>query len=105
EVGQENEKAAQAQAQAMEESESALREAAMSAQNIGSYLRITAPFEGVIVERDAHQGSLASPNGTPMLRLQQVSRLRVVVSVPESEVASGKPASQIDFILPGVPGE
>jgi len=102
---QENEKAAQAQAQAMEESESALREAAMSAQNIGSYLRITAPFEGVIVERNAHEGSLASPNGTPMLRLQQVSRLRLVVSVPESEVASVKPGAQIDFTLPAFPGE
>lgn len=105
---QENEKAAQAQAQAMEEGERALREAAMSMQNIGSYLRITAPFDGVVVERNAHQGSLASPGGPgemPMLRLQQVSRLRLIVSVPESEIASVKIGARINFTLPAFPGE
>jgi RND family efflux transporter MFP subunit len=102
---QENEKAAQAQAQAMEEGERALREAALSMQNIGSYLRITAPFDGVIVERNASQGSLASPGGMPMLRLQQISRLRLVVSVPEAEVAGVKTGARINFTLPAFPGE
>jgi len=102
---QENEKAAQAQVKALEEGERALRQAALSMQNIESYLRITAPFDGVIVERNAHQGSLASPTGTPMLRLQQVSRLRLIVSVPEAEIASVKPGAQINFTLPAFPGE
>src|SRR5262245_65920528 len=102
---QENEKAAQAQVKALEESEQALREAALSTQNIGDYLRITAPFDGVIIERSAHQGSLASPAGMPMLRLQQVSRLRLIVSVPEAEVTSVKPGARIDFTLPAFPGE
>src|SRR5262245_40154440 len=102
---QENEKAAQAQAQAMEEGERALREAALSTQNIGSYLRVTAPFDGVIVERNASQGSLASPGGAPLLRLQQVSRLRLIVPVPEAEVASVKPGARINFNLPAFPGE
>src|SRR5499433_4470539 len=44
---QENEKAAQAQVQALGESQQALREAARSTQSIGDYLRITAPFDGV----------------------------------------------------------
>jgi membrane fusion protein, multidrug efflux system len=102
---QENEKAAQAQVKALEESEEALREAASSMRNIGDYLRITAPFDGVIIERNAHQGSLASPSGMPMLRLQQVSRLRLIVSVPEAEVTSVKPGARIDFTLPAFPGE
>ncbi|MGH9766829.1 MAG: efflux RND transporter periplasmic adaptor subunit [Blastocatellia bacterium] len=102
---QENEKVARAQVEALEESEQALREAARSMQNIESYLRITAPFDGVIVERNAHQGSLASPTGAPMLRLQQVSRLRLVISVPEAEVASVKPGARINFTLPAFPGE
>src|SRR5215470_7034080 len=102
---QENEKAAQAQVQALGESEKALREAARSTQNIGDYLRITAPFDGVIVERNAHQGSLASPAGAPMLRLQQVSRLRLIIYVPEVEIASVKPGAQINFTLPAFPGE
>ncbi len=102
---QENEKAAQAQVRALEGSEQALREAARSAQNIEAYLRITAPFDGVITERNAHPGSLATPAGMPMLRLQQISRLRLVVSVPESEIASVKPNAKIKFTLPAFPGE
>ncbi len=101
----ENEKAAQAQVKALEEGEQALREAARSAQNIEAYLRITAPFDGVITERNAHPGSLATPSGMPMLRLQQVSRLRLVVSVPESEVAGVRPGAKISFTLPAFPGE
>src|SRR5262249_6680403 len=102
---QENEKGALAQGKALEDSQQALREAASSMRNIGDYLRITAPFDGVIVERNAHQGSLASPAGAPMLRLQQVSRLRLIVSVPEVEIASVKPGARIDFTLPAFPGE
>jgi RND family efflux transporter MFP subunit len=102
---QENEKAAQAQVKALEEGERALSEAVRSARNIEAYLRITAPFDGVITERNAHPGSLATPTGTPMLRLQQVARLRLVVSVPESEVASVRPGAKINFTLPAFPGE
>lgn len=101
----ENEKAAQAQVKAIEERERALREASLSAKNIEAYLTITAPFDGVITERNVHQGSLATTSGTPMLRLQQVSRLRLVVAVPENEVASVSPGARISFMLPAFPGE
>ncbi|MGH9936942.1 MAG: efflux RND transporter periplasmic adaptor subunit, partial [Blastocatellia bacterium] len=106
---QENEKAAQAQVKAIEENERALREAAESVKNIGAYLRITAPFAGVITERNAHQGSLVGPAGgasaLPMMRLQQVSRLRLVVPVPEAEVAGVAPGVKINFTVPAFPGE
>lgn len=102
---QENEKAAQAQVKAMEEGERALREAARSLQNIESYLRIAAPFDGVITERNAHQGSLASPAGAPLLRVQQVARLRLVVAVPEAEAGGVKPGAKLNFTVPAFPGE
>jgi RND family efflux transporter MFP subunit len=105
----ENEKAAQAQVKALEENEGALREAARSSQNIGEYLRITAPFDGVITERNVHQGSLASPASSPanppMLRLQQVSRLRLVVPVPEANVSGIALGAKISFTVPAFPGE
>jgi membrane fusion protein, multidrug efflux system len=105
----ENEKAAQAQVKALEENEGALREAARSSQNIGEYLRITAPFDGVITERNVHQGSLASPASSPtnppMLRLQQVTRLRLVVPVPEANVSGITPRAKISFTVPAFPGE
>src|SRR5499433_3345410 len=105
----ENEKAAQAQVKAVEENERALSEAARSSQNIEAYLRITAPFDGVITERNVHQGSLASPANSPtnppMLRLQQVSRLRLVVPIPEANVSSIALKAKINFTVPSFPGE
>src|SRR5215468_8252209 len=105
----ENEKAAQAQVKALEENEGALREAARSSQNIGDYLRITAPFDGVITERNVHQGSLASPASSPtnppMLRLQQVTRLRLVVPVPEANVSGIALGAKINFTVMAFPGE
>jgi len=104
-----NEKAAQAQAKALEENERALGEAARSSQNIEAYLCITAPFDGVITERNVHQGSLASPSSSPanppMLRLQQISRLRLVVPVPEANVSSIAIGAKISFTVPAFPGE
>ena len=105
----ENEKAAQAQVKALEENERALLEAARSSQNIGDYLRITAPFDGVITERNVHQGSLASPASSPtnppMLRLQQVARLRLVVPVPEANVSGVALGAKINFTVQSFPGE
>jgi membrane fusion protein, multidrug efflux system len=104
----ENEKAAQAQLKALEENERALGEAARSAQNIEAYLRVTAPFDGVITERNAHPGSLAGTGGQttpPMLRLQQVSRLRLVVAVPEIEVAGVALGTRVNFTVPALPSE
>jgi RND family efflux transporter MFP subunit len=105
----ENEKAAQAQMKTLEETERSVSEAARTSQNIEAYLRITAPFDGVITERNVHPGSLAGMAGgasvTPMLRIQQVSRLRLVVAVPESEVTGITPGAKVNFTVPALPGE
>jgi membrane fusion protein, multidrug efflux system len=105
----ENEKAAQAQLKALEENERAVSEAARTSQSIEAYLRITAPFAGVITERNVHPGSLAGtgsgPSALPMLRLQQVSRLRLVVAVPESEVTGITQGAKVNFTVPAIPGE
>jgi membrane fusion protein (multidrug efflux system) len=104
-----NEAAAQAEVKTIEENERALRDAERSSQNIEDYLRITAPFDGVITERNVHQGSLASPvssqTNPPMLRLQQVSRLRLVVPVPEANISGITPGANISFTVPSFPGE
>jgi RND family efflux transporter MFP subunit len=105
----ENEKAAQAQMKTLEENERAVSEAARTSQNIEAYLRITAPFDGVITERNVHPGSLAGTAGSssamPLLRLQQVSRLRLVVAVPESEVTGITMGAKVNFTVPALPGE
>jgi len=103
---EESEKAAQAQVKAIEENVRALGNAASSAQSVENYLRITAPFDGVITERNVHPGSLAGPNApAPMLRLQQVNPLRLVIAVPEGEVAGIRRGAILSFTVPAFPGE
>jgi membrane fusion protein (multidrug efflux system) len=104
-----NEKAALALVKVIGENEAAAQAAARSLQATENYLRIVAPFDGVITERNAHKGSLAGPSGAAdvpaMLRLQQVSPLRLVVPVPEAEVAGVSPGATVTFTVPAFPGE
>lgn len=80
-----------------------------SLKDLEQYLTITAPFDGVIVERDAHPGALVGPGSgsgsTPLLRLHQTSRLRLVVAVPEAVVGAIMNGAQVPFTLPAFPGE
>ena len=69
-----------------------------------SYLRIAAPFEGVITERNVHEGSLVGPSSPLLLRLQEVSRLRLVVAVPEVAAGSVAPGADVTFSVPAYPG-
>jgi len=75
-------------------------------RELESYLQVTAPFEGAITERFAHPGALAGP-GTPgaLLRLEQISRLRLVVAVPEAEVAGLVRNAKVPFTVPAYPGQ
>jgi membrane fusion protein, multidrug efflux system len=106
---EENERAALAQVQSFAENAKAVGEAARSFQDIESYLRITAPFDGVITERNVHKGSLVGPSGgpasSPLLRIRQVSELRLVVAVPEADVAGISPGDKVSFSVPAFPGK
>ncbi len=108
-AAKENEKAAEAQVQAVMANEKAALDAAGSSRDIEAYLRITAPFDGVVTERNVHEGSLAGPAfgpaQIPMLRIQEVSRLRLAVYVPEAEVGGIVPESRVSFTVPAFQGE
>ena len=72
------------------------------------YLKVTAPFSGVITERFVHPGALVGPgNGSAgaLLELEQVSRLRVVVPVPEAQVAGVRRGTRVEFRVPAYPGK
>ncbi len=72
------------------------------------YLRVTAPFDGVITQRDANPGSLAGPEGSarsPLFRIEQIDRLRLVAPVPEADAQSIHIGNQVKFTVPAFPGE
>jgi RND family efflux transporter MFP subunit len=71
------------------------------------YLKVTAPFDGVISERNVHPGALVSAesrDSKPMLDLQQVDHLRLQVDIPESIAAGLQDKDTIDFYLSAYPG-
>lgn len=91
--------AAEAQVQAAESNLEAAKSDVTAAeaklahdQAIYSYARITAPFDGVVTERDANLGTLmqagtnSSTNVLPLVRLSQENLYRLVIPVPESYV-------------------
>jgi RND family efflux transporter MFP subunit len=68
-----------------------------SLRTMEQYLTVTAPFDGIITERNVHPGALVGPqSGVPMLRLEQVAKLRLTVPVPEviaGEITAGVAAT------------
>src|ERR1700748_3117104 len=66
------------------------------------YLHVTAPFNGVISERNVHPGALvsaASRDNKPMLDLRQVDHLRLQVDIPEGIAAGLMGKDTITFYL------
>ena len=97
--------ASQAMVASIAKSKQAAEAAVKAVEDLQGFLRISAPFDGVITERYAHPGALAGPGHGPLLRLERLSRLRLVVAVPESdtgEIALGK---RVSFSVPAFPGE
>ena len=84
---------------------SAAARAAIDAQKaMQAYLKITAPFAGVVTTRLVHPGALVGPNADPpLLELQQVSHLRLVVPAPEEDVGGIAPGAKVEFTVPAYP--
>jgi len=74
-----------------------------------TYLTIRAPFDGVVTERNVHQGSIvavdSSRSSQPLVRVQQKDVLRLVVAVPEECVAGLKEGATIAFSVPAFLGK
>ncbi len=68
-----------------------------------SYLKVAAPFDGIITERWVHEGSLVTP-ATALLRLQETATLRLVVAVPEVAAGSLPADGPLTFTVPAYPG-
>ena len=87
----------------------AARQALNAVRDMEGYLRVTAPFAGVVTERNIHPGALVGPSsgmsGTPpMLRLVDATRLRLVVPVPEAYTGDLKSGARIPFSVAAYPG-
>ena len=105
-VAQKTVEAAQALVRSYEDSIKAAQAQVQSVKDLAQYLTLKAPFDGIITERNVHPGALVGPGtGAPLLKLHQVSRLRLVVAVPEALVGATVKGARVAFTVPAYPGE
>jgi membrane fusion protein (multidrug efflux system) len=100
----EQSRAARAAVTAAEAAVAASTAAADATRRTRSYLELRAPFAGIVTERLVHPGALAGPGTGPALRLAQVTRLRLVVAVPEGRVSSVSRGRTVTFTTAAYPG-
>jgi membrane fusion protein (multidrug efflux system) len=100
----------QGQAAAAQQNVEAARQAVKSVSDMEGYLRVVAPFDGVVTERNVHPGALVGPASgpgaaTPMVRLVENDRLRLVVPVPEAYTAGVTPGTELPFSVAAYPAQ
>jgi membrane fusion protein, multidrug efflux system len=102
-TGEQAVEAAKGAVASAESSRAAAQAAVDAVAKLQQYLNITAPFAGVITDRMVHPGALAASSSGPLLRLEQVSRLRLVVAVPEANFAGISRGARVPFRVTAYP--
>ncbi|HEY1240917.1 MAG TPA: efflux RND transporter periplasmic adaptor subunit [Bryobacteraceae bacterium] len=103
-LAQKQTEAAQALLNSRQQASRAAEAAVRTLKDLQGYLKITAPFDGVITERRVHPGALVGPgDDAVLLVIQQISRLRLVVPVPEEDVSGIVNGANVSFEVPAWP--
>lgn len=97
--------AARSVAVALESSKKSAAAAVDTLRESLKYLRIEAPFDGIVTDRDAHPGALVGPGRERLVRIEQVSRLRLIVPVPETEAGGIVRGGSVVFSVSAYPGQ
>lgn len=96
--------AAKALLNSRQQAGTAAESAVRALKDLQAYLKISAPFEGVVTDRMVHPGALVGPgNDVALLVVQQVSHLRLVVPVPEEDVSGITNGASVPFQVPAWP--
>lgn len=94
------------------QAEANLKAAEAAVQNLSAqqgFQKITAPFAGVITERDLDIGALinigANASAPSLFKLAQTDVLRIYIAVPQSYSASVQPGQEVQLTAPQYPKE
>jgi membrane fusion protein, multidrug efflux system len=102
------EKAAESSRSEMQAAEQAVessKQALAATQEFESYLRITAPFDGVVVSRNVHPGALVGPSSAaPIVTIAQTRRLRLILPLPEAYTGQITAKAAVAFTVAAYPG-
>ncbi len=88
----------------------AAQDALRAVSQMEAYLKVEAPFSGVVSRRNLHPGALVGPasgqsGAQPILQIVDADRLRLVVPVPEAEVGAMTLGEQVPFVVPAFLGQ
>jgi membrane fusion protein (multidrug efflux system) len=78
-----------------------------SVRTMQGYLRIYAPFDGMIIERNVSPGALVAPGKAtdqPMFILQDIHKMRLTVDIPEDYVDKVDLTQPVTFTFNAMPG-
>jgi membrane fusion protein, multidrug efflux system len=73
-------------------------------QQLKSFARVTAPFAGIIVQRQVERGALVQPAATPLFRLADTDTLRAFVQVPQDLAVHVQPGGAAQVSVREYPG-
>ncbi|MBC7654026.1 MAG: efflux RND transporter periplasmic adaptor subunit [Oligoflexus sp.] len=90
-------------------SDSAAYESAKANSNIsgqlGRYLQIRSPFDGIVTQRNISEGALVGENmNTALFSVAQNNRLRLVLAIPEKHASAINKNTIATFTVSGLPG-
>lgn len=103
-VGQKQVEAAQALVNSRQQAVQSAKAAIQPLRDMQAYLQITAPFDGIVTDRLVHPGALVGPGADPVLLvIQQISRLRLVVALPEEDAGAIMNGARVEFHVPAFP--
>lgn len=101
--------ASKSEVNALQENLVAAKKGAENFRDFASYLNITAPFDGYITIRNMHKGSFVGPLGNgaypEIARIAQLDLLRIIIPVPERDVAGILPGAQVQFTVSSFPNQ
>jgi RND family efflux transporter MFP subunit len=75
--------------------------AVKEAETMLSYIRVTAPFDGVITRKAADVGDFAAP-GKPLLQIENPQRLRFEADVPEAIIDQVRTSEPVEVKITGL---
>jgi len=103
-------KSDQANVTAAERNVQAAEEALKANTQMSDYLEVRAPFDGMVTERNVHPGALVGPavdsaKAVPMIRIQMIDHLRLIIPVPQADVAEVPARQTVTFTVPAFPSQ
>jgi membrane fusion protein (multidrug efflux system) len=108
-VAEQTTAADKAQADAASNNVRAAQDTLKSIGQLESYLKIEAPFDGIVTQRNLHPGALVGPSSgsgnQSVVQIANLGRLRLVVPVPEAYAACVRKQQEVSFTVPEFPGQ